>query len=69
MSVNRQCNIRKWTHDQKRSGEDSTIIRPHKRNSEHVEPTANVIIVTAGTISKSLRQHLSNIPGNHEINL
>jgi hypothetical protein len=26
-----------------------------------------VIIVTSGTISKSLRQYLSNIPGEHEI--
>jgi hypothetical protein len=29
--------------------------------------TANVIPVTTGTISKSLRQYLSNIPGKHEI--
>jgi len=29
--------------------------------------TANVIPVTTGTISKSLRQCLNNVPGKHEI--
>jgi hypothetical protein len=40
MPVNKHCNVRKWTYDQKRNGENSTITRPHNRNSEHVERTS-----------------------------
>jgi hypothetical protein len=30
-------------------------------------PVAPIIIGATGTISKSFRKHVSNIPGNHEV--
>jgi uncharacterized protein YycO len=43
------------------------MLRPHNRNSRHVEAKViSVIIGATGTILKSLRQYLSNIPGKQE---
>jgi hypothetical protein len=42
----------------------------NNNNSAHVDVKAKVVPVimgATGTISKSLRQYLSNIPGKHEI--
>ena len=44
--------------------------RPHNRNSTHVECKNGVlpaIIGTTGTVSKSYRQYLSDVPEKHEI--
>jgi hypothetical protein len=45
-------------------------VKPHKRNSAHMECGSKmmpVIIGATGTISKSPREYLSNIRGKHEI--
>ena len=53
--------------------EDEKILKskdPHNRKSAHGECESKndtVILGATGTISKSLRQYLSNTPGKHEI--
>ena len=68
MYVNRRCNFRRQKCDEKRSREDSKIQRPYNRNTAHVGCENKVIPVkigATGTISKTFRKYVSNIPGNH----
>jgi len=56
--------------DQQGSQEDFKIYRPHNRNSVHVECESKSdtgIIWVTETISKTMRQYLSNMPGKHKI--
>jgi len=70
MHVNRCCNSWKQKCDEERSQEDFK----YKDLIIEIQCMWNVkakvipeIIQAFGTISKSLRQYLSNIPGKHEI--
>ena len=70
MHVNRHCNSYRQKFDQERSREDFKIYSPHNRNSVHVECESQSDTSNKSgdwNHSKSLRQHLSNIPGKHEI--
>jgi len=51
----------------KNGAEKILIIRETQRMSNVTSEVVPVIIGATGTISKSLRQYLSNIPGQYEI--
>jgi hypothetical protein len=70
MHVDRCCSFWRQKCDQESSREDFKISRSRNIKLSHVECESkreSVIIGATGTISKSLRQHLSIIPGKHEI--
>ena len=70
MYVNRRCNLRREKCDLKKADKilkykDLTIEIQHMWNvTTKVIP---VIIGATGTISKSFRKYVSNIPGKHEV--
>ena len=70
MHVNRCCNSWRQNCDQERSREDfkceDLIIESQCRWNVEAKVIPEIIWVN-GTISKSLRPYLSNIPGKHEI--
>jgi hypothetical protein len=67
MPVNRHCNVRKWTYDQKRSRKDSTVIRPHNRNSEHVERKSKRDTCNNWNYLKMTLTVPEQHTGNHEV--
>jgi hypothetical protein len=69
MNVNRRCNFRKQKCGEEKSRENSKIQRLYDTNGAHVEYKTSVTPVTTGatgTISKSFRKYLSNLPVKHE---
>jgi hypothetical protein len=72
MYVNRRCNFRRQKCDLKRSREDFKI--QYKELTIEIQRMWNVktkvipvITGATGTISKSFRKRMSNIPGKHEV--
>ena len=68
--IKRCCKYRRQKCDQERNREDSEIWRPYLRNATHVEcknKMIPLIIVVKGTISKSFRKYMCNVPGKQEI--
>ena len=70
MYVNRRCNLRDRNVIKKEAEkilkyEDLTIEIPCMWNVK--TKVIPVIIVATGTISKSFRKYVSNIPGKHEV--
>ena len=70
MNVNRRCNLRR----QKRDKKEAEKILKYKDLRTEIQRMWNVttnvipvIIGATGTISKSFREYLSNVPGNHEV--
>jgi hypothetical protein len=70
MYVNRRCNLRR----QKRDKKETEKIFKYKDLRTEIQRMWNVktnvtpvIIGATGTISKSFRKYMSNVPGNHEI--
>ena len=70
MYINRRCNLRRRKYDLKISREDSkyedlTIEKQRMRNVK--TEVITVIILATGTISKSFRKYMNNIPEKHEV--
>ena len=70
MYVNRRCNLRREKCDLKKADKilkykDLTIEIQHMWNVK--TKVIPVIIGATGTISKSFRKYVSNIPGKHEV--
>ena len=67
MYVNRCCDLGRQKCDQKGSREDFKIQGSDNRNTAKLERVIPLIIRATGTISKSFRKYVINIPGNHEV--
>ena len=71
MYVNRRCKLRRQNCDKKKEAEkiikykDLTIEIQHMRSVK--TKVIPLIIRATGTISKSLRKYVSNVPGKHEV--